>query len=107
MARNIGSASIDHALIPHPTESAQKLTVSTSEVQFTAWAETVEAVLWSLEGADVRWTTDGVTPVAGTTGIKLVDGDTGMFGLRTANAAKFVRNAAADATIHAYPFSKR
>ena len=78
----------------------QRLTVSSSVVQLSAFGDTTNMVMFDIQDADVMCTIDGSTPSA-TNGHRLYQGRAYTWSTAMAQAAKFIRQAGTDAVIHA------
>lgn len=81
----------------------QRLTVSSSPVQFSAFGDTTNMVVLDIQDADVMCTFDGSTPSA-TNGHRLYSGSHYTWSTAAATAAKFIRFAGTDASIQASEF---
>jgi mevalonate kinase len=97
-------------LYPYPTVSNnasvadQRLTVSSTAVSFaTAFNASTNMVLVNVQTADVFVTYDGSDPTT-TNGHKLVAGYEEFWSKARASAAKFIRSATTDASVHASEF---
>jgi hypothetical protein len=78
----------------------QRLTVSSSAVQLSAFGDTTNMVMFDIQDADVMCTIDGSTPTS-TNGHRLYQGRAYTWSTAMAQAAKFIRQAGTDAVIHA------
>jgi hypothetical protein len=78
----------------------QRLTVSSSAVQLSAFGDTTNMVMFDIQDADVMCTIDGSTPTA-SNGHRLYQGRAYTWSTAMAQAAKFIRQAGTDAVIHA------
>lgn len=78
----------------------QRLTVSSSAVQLSAFGDTTNMVMFDIQDADVMCTIDGSTPTS-TNGHRLYQGRAYTWSTAMAEAAKFIRQAGTDAVIHA------
>ena len=78
----------------------QRLTVSTSVVQLSAFGDTTNMVMFDIQDADVMCTIDGSTPSA-SNGHRLYQGRAYTWSTAMAQAAKFIRQAGTDAAIQA------
>ena len=79
----------------------QRLTVSSTAIAFaTAFNDNTTMVMFDVQGADVMCTVDGSDPTT-SNGHRLYDGTTYTWSKQMAAAAKFIRQAAVDADIHA------
>ena len=78
----------------------QRLTVSSSVVQLSAFGDTTNMVMFDIQDADVMCTIDGSTPTS-TNGHRLYQGRAYTWSTAMAQAAKFIRQAGTDAVIHA------
>lgn len=87
-------------LKPSPGTTDQRLTVSSSAVQFSAFATQTDAVMLQVQDADVFCTIDGSTPT-NTNGFYLAQNTSYNWSKSMAGAAKFIRGDATDAKIHA------
>ena len=81
----------------------QRLTVSSSVVQFSAFGDTTNMIVLDVQDADVMCTFDGSTPSA-TNGHRLYSGSHYTWSTAAAAAAKFIRQASTDAAIQASEF---
>ena len=78
----------------------QRLTVSSSAVQLSAFGDTTNMVMFDIQDADVMCTIDGSTPTS-SNGHRLYQGRAYTWSTAMAEAAKFIRQAGTDAVIHA------
>jgi hypothetical protein len=78
----------------------QRLTVSSTAVQLSAFGDTTNMVMFDIQDADVMCTIDGSTPTS-TNGHRLYQGRAYTWSTAMAQAAKFIRQAGTDAVIHA------
>jgi hypothetical protein len=78
----------------------QRLTVSNSAVQLSAFGDTTNMVMFDIQDADVMCTIDGSTPTS-SNGHRLYQGRAYTWSTAMAQAAKFIRQAGTDAVIHA------
>jgi hypothetical protein len=78
----------------------QRLTVSSSAVQLSAFGDTTNMVMFDIQDADVMCTIDGSTPTS-SNGHRLYQGRAYTWSTAMASAAKFIRQAGTDAVIHA------
>jgi hypothetical protein len=78
----------------------QRLTVSSSAVQLSAFGDTTNMVMFDIQDADVMCTIDGSTPTS-SNGHRLYQGRAYTWSTAMAQAAKFIRQAGTDAVIHA------
>lgn len=94
-------------IYPVPTTGGvdERLAVSSTAVEFaTTWENgSNKFVVLDIQGANVMVTFDGSTPTA-SNGHILYVGESYTWHVKTADAAKFIRQAS-DATIHASPFT--
>lgn len=92
--------------VPTPGESDQRLTVSSTAVSFasTFYNENTKFVFVDVQGADVMVTFDGSTPTA-SNGHLFKSGYMDFWSARRADAAKMIRSASTDASVHASPFT--
>jgi len=82
----------------------QRLTVSSTAIAFqTTFNSITDLVVLDVQGADVMVTFDGSDPTT-TNGHRLYDASHYTWSRATAAAAKFIRQAGADADIHASEF---
>lgn len=81
----------------------QRLTVSSSVVQLSAFNELTNMVVLDIQDADVMCTFDGSNPSA-TNGHRLYSGSHYTWSTAAAAAAKFIRQAGTDAYIQASEF---
>jgi len=102
---------IQNPLYPRPSYNAagtavtdQRLTVSSTAIAFqTAFNDITQLVVLDVQGADVMCTFDGSDPTT-SNGHRLYDGSHYTWSKATAAAAKFIRQAGADAAIQASEF---
>jgi hypothetical protein len=78
----------------------QRLTVSSTAVQLSAFGDTTNMVMFDIQDADVMCTIDGSTPTS-SNGHRLYQGRAYTWSTAMAQAAKFIRQAGTDAVIHA------
>lgn len=103
IASDQAAVAVDAAcLIPNGTQADQRLTVdnTTGGVQFAAFHADTTHIFWTSETADVRVTFDGSTPTAAN-GHVIPAGSSGVWRRELAQAARFIRNGAVSAVIHA------
>ena len=81
----------------------QRLTVSSSVVQLSAFNDITNMVVLDIQDADVMCTFDGSNPTS-TNGHRLYSGSHYTWSTATAAAAKFIRLAGTDAAIQASEF---
>ena len=94
-------------LKPTPSATDESLTVSTGVVSFvsaTTYAAATTAIVLNVKGADAMCTFDGSAPSA-TNGHRLVSGTHYTWSKAAAAVAKFIRQDATDAVIHASQFT--
>jgi hypothetical protein len=91
-------------IYPIPNGTDQRLTVDNTVggLQFSAFPSGTKEVMFDIQGADVMVTVDGSAPTT-TNGHRLYDGKNYTWDVRMASAAKFIRQAAVSADIHASP----
>ena len=77
----------------------QRLTVSSTAVQLSAFGDTTNMVMFDIQDADVMCTIDGSTPTS-SNGHRLYQGRAYTWSTAMAEAAKFIRQAGTDAVIH-------
>lgn len=81
----------------------QRLTVSSSVVTLSAFADTTNMIVLDVQNADVMVTFDGSDPSA-TNGHRLYSGSHFTWSRATATAARFIRQGSTDAAIQASEF---
>lgn len=100
---------INNAIWPKPTVvngssvSDQRLTVSNSVVSLSAFNRLTQLVVLDIQDADVMVTFDGSNP-SSTNGHRLYAGTAYTWSAAMTASAKFIRQATADAAIHASEF---
>ena len=78
----------------------QRLAVSSSAVQLSAFGDTTNMVMFDIQDADVSCTVDGSTPT-GSNGHRLYAGRAYTWSTAMAASAKFIQQGATAAVIHA------
>ena len=81
----------------------QRLTVSSSVVTLSAFADTTNMIVLDVQDADVMCTFDGSDPTS-SNGHRLYAGSHYTWSRATATAARFIRQAGVDASIQASEF---
>ena len=81
----------------------QRLTVSSSVVTFSAFADTTNMIVLDVQDADVMCTFDGSAPTS-TNGHRLYSGSQYTWSVAAAQQAKFIRQGATSAAIQASEF---